>query len=302
MVGKHKPIKIIFNTGISSIKLSVWVNQTIMESFHLADASQYHLCSGAVSRTRVQNYANSELTPSETMFGFGGLNLLRVFWNFGSLLECECHSLMKFRIYWSKQKETKQLFFKGLVWLCQVPYEKKKKELGCFDEFTIWHKKDSHAVETGDKFEGGLNPFPASVQLQLFDRQYVCMAHNVTLLDLSSPSSHTKGKKLSLVPPFFFKFFLMFPLSCLPLMLHPCAAQVLLVSVVFWLFLWWPVQSSSDFHLKALGTFILWKRKKSKCFLHCCWEANRMRHIVKTHSITEAFFPAYELQYFCAVH
>lgn len=94
----------------------------------------------------------------------------------------------------------------------------------------------------------------------------------------------------------------MFPLSCLPLMLHACAAQVLLVSVVFWLFLWWPVQSSSDFHLKALGTFILWKRKKSKCFLHCCWEANRMRHIVKTHSITEAFFPAYELQYFCAVH
>lgn len=92
-------------------------------------------------------------------------------------------------------------------------------------------------METGDKFEGGLNPFPASVQLQLFDRQYVCMAHNVTLLDLSSPSPHTKGKKLSLVPPFFFKFFLMFPLSCLPLMLHPCAAQVLLVSVVFWLFL-----------------------------------------------------------------
>lgn len=107
------------------------------------------------------------------------------------------------------------------------------------------------------------------------------------------------SKKLKRKKTVIFKGFGLCP--ALSSSLCPHAVQFLWARAIFCLFLPWSVQSWSDLHLKPLGTFILQKRKKAKCFLRCCWEANCVRHIVKIHFNAEAFIPAYELQYFCAL-
>lgn len=57
--GKHKLIKIILNTGISSVKLLVCGNQIVPESFPLAGDSQYSQSSRIISKTWVNNCVNN---------------------------------------------------------------------------------------------------------------------------------------------------------------------------------------------------------------------------------------------------